>query len=634
MAENRLFDDLCTPEVMKIGWHLAQYDSRDDFFADPVEYADFASNLTERLRFLVEEVKALRYRPRDLLNIDVPKSGLSVRPGNVLPIEESVVLHAIVYLLAPKIDPKLSPQVYSYRLHPDWKKRVAKGKSLFREDDKEIPFLRKQTIRKFDPIEPWYTAWPEFDRARREAVSEEGYSHLTKTDITSYFENIDLRVLETQLRAFVPTENHLIQILMRVLESWTRVTSAGVSVGRGIPQGNDVSSFLGNAYLRPLDAALDAFCRQHHATWFRYVDDVDVYSESYATARDAVFAINQGLRGLHLNLQGSKTIIHSDDELAHELDNSEGQQLDTAWEKLQKLDVRNPKHFGAVRTILDGLAPLAKPFLTRPGAKLGSKESRTFRRLMTIFGRAGEPDFRPAAVAALRDLPELRLLRKTLTYLGQLPLQDHESICEELVAMLEENLFPIPYQAAAVLERLRFLHPCQPAEFGRRIRKYAFSRKRDWSVRQKAAEALAAFPGQMRSFEALATKLLRDDHPWVRRAGCVLLTRGNVQFVRDQTNRLIYHPDPHISRLAIFWSRHLGDETFALEAIARMKKSRPSKDNYLRQLAQLWLLRASPHVEVVRALRLYVRDAKRDGSGKLDWQFDHLEQATLWVATA
>lgn len=114
-AADTLFHKLCTPSVMNIGWHLAQLDSRDDFLSDPAHYSDFASTLSERLAFLVEEIKQRRYRPRNLLDVEVPKSGLSVRPGNVLPIEESIVLHAIMYLIAPRLDPHLESGVYSYR---------------------------------------------------------------------------------------------------------------------------------------------------------------------------------------------------------------------------------------------------------------------------------------------------------------------------------------------------------------------------------------------------------------------------------------------------------------------------------------------------------------------------------------
>ena len=226
MANDQLFRLLCTPEVLKVGWHLAQSDSRDDFVLDPVGYADFASSLSERLEHLAEEVESNRYRPRHLLDIDIPKSGLSVRPGNVLPIEEAVLLHAIVYLLAQKLDGALAKGVYSYRLHKDWVKRVKRGQSLFHEGGNEIPFLKDKTIRKIDPIEPWYTAWPDFDAQTARAFTELGCTHLTKTDITAYFENVDLGILEAEVRSLLRRdEDAIVETLFRILSGWTRVTS-------------------------------------------------------------------------------------------------------------------------------------------------------------------------------------------------------------------------------------------------------------------------------------------------------------------------------------------------------------------------------------------------------------------------
>ena len=159
MVDDLLFADLCKPEVLKLGWHLAHLDSRDDFVSDSIAYEDFASQLTERLIHLVEEVRNRRYRPRYLLEVDIPKSGLSVRPGNVLPIEESTILHAIIYLLAPTLDRRLSENVFSHRLHQNWKIRIKKGRDLFRDDRIELPFLKGKTIRALNPLEPWYQNW-------------------------------------------------------------------------------------------------------------------------------------------------------------------------------------------------------------------------------------------------------------------------------------------------------------------------------------------------------------------------------------------------------------------------------------------------------------------------------------------
>src|ERR1051325_4518919 len=116
MANDQLFRRLCDPDLIQIGWHLAHGDSRDDFATDPFSYADYAFLKADRFRFIVEQLQHHRYRVGRLTEIDIPKTGLSVRPGNILPIEEATILNAIVYLIAPKIDPKIREEVYSYRL--------------------------------------------------------------------------------------------------------------------------------------------------------------------------------------------------------------------------------------------------------------------------------------------------------------------------------------------------------------------------------------------------------------------------------------------------------------------------------------------------------------------------------------
>ena len=243
MTQNRLFKHLCCKETMLTGWYLAQADSRDNFILDPIGHVDFASSLDERLKHLIEQVQAYRYRPRHLLDIDIPKSGLSVRHGNVLPLEESILLHAITYLLAPILDKKLDDSVYSYRLHPDWKKRIKKRDSMFRESKIEFPFLKRATIRSISPFDAWYERWPEFEKAAFSACTHEGYTHLTKTDITAYFENIDLRCWKRRydhcsgvkrtrsfnfFSVFLTDGPHY----KHWYTNWT-----------GIPQGNEVSSF-------------------------------------------------------------------------------------------------------------------------------------------------------------------------------------------------------------------------------------------------------------------------------------------------------------------------------------------------------------------------------------------------------
>jgi hypothetical protein len=635
MRNDLLFRSLCTNEAMKIGWHLAESDSRDDFLSDPIGYADFASSLTERLQHLVEEIRSQRYRPRHLTEVEVPKSGLSVRPGNVLPIEESTVLHAITYLLAPHLDPKLANEVFSYRLHDDWKRRVAKGKSLFRDDDRELPFLKGKTIRKFDPIESWYSAWPEFQTARANAFKVEGYTHMTKTDITSYFENIDLRLLESQLQSLLPRENKLLSVLMRILEAWTRVTSTGIPVGRGIPQGNDASSFLANLYLLPMDKALATFCRKRNAKWSRYVDDVEVYAHSYVDARDVVFVINSELRALHLNLQGSKTNVLFGARLKKELDDSELQILDAAWTVIEKLDCKAITNQRKITTVLSSVRPIISNFrrrLPESVRNLTPKQNRIFRRAMTIYGRCGRPWLKTAAFSALEELPEYRMLKKCLRYLSQLSYSEHDEIVERLFGLLDRDVLAIPYQAAMVLDTLRWLHPRNPKGIGSRIRQFWFRRGRhDWLIKQKTAEAIATFPYLQRHAASLAHTFLGDANPWVRRAACVLLARADVQTVRQRVKTLLFHPDRNVSRLALLWSRYIGDREYSMSEIARMKHGNVNDHNFIFRLPTIWILRCNPDRDVVFSLRQYLEFYTKSKSEKVKWQVRALNSLTEWA---
>ena len=91
-----------------------------------------------------------------------------------MPIQDRVVLSAIILLIAPELDKKLPETVFSWRVKnplPDNKK------SIFRETDiTDLPFLKKETIRReFDPFEGWYLLWPEFYEKTRKVFKEDDY---------------------------------------------------------------------------------------------------------------------------------------------------------------------------------------------------------------------------------------------------------------------------------------------------------------------------------------------------------------------------------------------------------------------------------------------------------------------------
>ncbi|MGP0630589.1 reverse transcriptase domain-containing protein [Nitrospina sp. 32_T5] len=628
MGQDSLFNDLCKPDVMRIGWYLAQGDSRDDFVSDPIGHADFALNLDERLQHLVEQVQTFRYRPHHLLEVDVPKTGLSVRPGNVLPIEEASLLHAIVYLLAPYLDKRLDDSVFSYRLHPNFKQRLRKRKSLFREAEIEFPFLKKETLRSISPFDAWYELWPEFEAKSIKACTEEGFTHLTKTDITAYFENIDLRLLENQIRSLLKKEeDKILQVLFRVLEGWTRVTSSGTPIERGIPQGNEVSSFLGNLYLIPLDRALNKFCTRNDARWFRYVDDVKVFTKSEQHAREVVFIINETLRTLHLNLQGSKTEILSEEDLRNEIDNSELQSVDVAIEVVRKLNPKLSSDRKLITRELVQLNHIKSQFtagLPKNIESLNGKKNRLFRRLMTLFSICSRPQMRNAALMAISHLPDIRVLNKSLSYISSLEMKHHDWAVDELFQILEKDQLPFPYQAAIVLETISRLNPSNPNQISSRIRRFALVQRRDWIVVQKGLECIMAYPYRDDHSLSLANKFLRHEHPMVRRAACVLLSRSPREKLKVRLNDLIYHADPGTNRLALFFLRFTQDESFVIKELVKMQKGNKNEFAFQRSLPTLYAMVANNKREVALKVREYIESIPKTRSAKINWQINNL----------
>lgn len=636
MAQNEMFKRLCRPETINIGWHLAQNDSRDDFVTDPIGHSDFASNLRDRLSHLIEEVQNDRYRPRFLLEIDIPKSGLSVRPGNVLPIEEATLLHSIVYLLAPLMDKALQKSVYSYRLHPEWNKRAQRGESLFRELDIEIPFLKRTTTRSINPFEAWYERWPAFEKDACLAYTSEGFTHLTKTDITAYFENIDLRILELQMRSLLKREEEKIfQLLFRILEGWTRITSTGSPIGRGIPQGCEVSSFLANLYLIPLDRELNQFCQRNNGKWFRYVDDVKVFTKSEKNARRAVFEINEALRRLHLNLQGSKTKILSGEDLRIELEDGNFEVVNSVSKKLRPLDPLKRSDSPKITQVLIPLRPMVSRFnkgLPQCVKNLREKENRLFRRLLTTYGYAKRNRLQKAALAALRELPDLRILKKTLIYLSNLQYSTHDNSLNSILKLVLDDQFPFPYQVAMVFEAVENFHPKSNKGIVPKIRRYIRS-QRDWVVIQKALEAIMTFPYDANHIKTIVNQYIFHEHPLVRRATCMLLTRAPKSFVKNQLGGLIYNPDPGLNRMALYFYRFIEDQATALKDLARIKKGSDSDIVFIRTLPRYYAIAKSESEQVASSLFDFLKARQKSKSSKVQWHVDQLLRLTGWPNT-
>ena len=514
--------------LLKKAWHLARSDSRTDFIQDPLMYNDFALNLGKNLYDISIALKEERYHPNPLRFIDVPKSTLSVRPGSITSIEDRIVLFAIIYLIAPKLDKKLPDTVYSYRL----KKKFDK-KSLFKDlEILKYPFLKKKTIQKhIEILEPWYGQWPKFIEESVYAFEEEGYKFLTVSDITAYFENINLRILRDILLKHLPHEQKLLNLLCSILEYWTWPAVHGLSIDRGIPQGNEVSSFLGNIYLLPLDETFTNFAKKKDIKYFRYMDDVKIFSKEESVAREVVFVMNNALRKLHLNIQGSKTVILKEKEIYEDL-------LDPRLEKVNKIIKNIQANLDYLSSedrdaYINSLKQQYKKIKHR-SKLIHGKDLRLYRRLITGFTLLKSSYMVNSLLKQLTLNPDERLIGKAVVYLKHFP-KSCAKIEKSLLAFLNSSINLFPYQEARIIELLRTLK-CFSKESISYAKKCLRSKQKHWYVKVQSALLLANLDLQVRTLNFLEKMYKQENNILVKRS----LIKGLCQLEKEKLREFIF----------------------------------------------------------------------------------------------
>jgi len=553
-----LYNKLSDMSLLRRAWHLARNDSRTDFMYDPYRFSDFAFRLDDHLKGIARSLKLETYHPRPLLTIDVPKSSLSVRPGSVLSIEDKIVMFAIACLIAPLLDKKLPDSVYSWRV-----KKKNKKKELF--GDHEIlkyPFLKRTTIQKrVDFIEPWYGVWPQFIKRIEVTYEKEGYRFMVASDIAAYFENIDLGLLRDLLLHYLPRQPRIINFLINILEYWTwPVVHGGLST-RGIPQGNGVSSFLGNIYLLPMDEAFKQFCRRCDVKYLRYMDDVKVMSKDMRTARDSLFLMNDKLRELRLNIQGAKTRILQDREIQEELFDDRLDRVNAVIGDIQKRIRVSPNE-------REDFARRLKAELNKVKGRRGvirNKDLRLFRRLITGFTLIRHSDMVRIVLDQLERNPDSRLLNSAVRYLRS-QNRNLKTICDRISTFLIEDKLLFPYQESHCLMVLRYQRDLT-SELWKEAKKRLRRKREQWYVRQWAAQLISLKQLTKREMDSLRRLAFEEDNTEVKRALLQALAQLPKEDLISLSKELLYETDQKIHRLGRYFDGMLSDKEKAEKQI-------------------------------------------------------------------
>ena len=258
------YEDICSVETLRMAWEqIKAKGGPDSLLVDVFENIDYEFDLNRNLGVISRRLRTRRYRPRPVRHIPTTKGGGLTRPVVTLSLDDAIVSQAIIYKLAPYLDKRLISGVFSMR---------ATGKAK-------------------KPFRGWYRDWPKYQKKLQGMLDD---SWLVISDITGYFDNIDLRILKEQLLRLEHVDSDIVDLVLFVLESWMFRQLYGMPIGRGIPQADlDFPQALSNFFLYEHDRRMDKFT---DGKYIRWVDDMNIVVGSELEGKRVIRELEESLK--------------------------------------------------------------------------------------------------------------------------------------------------------------------------------------------------------------------------------------------------------------------------------------------------------------------------------------------------
>ena len=584
MAKNTFYKKILSKDNLIRAWDHVRYDTINDFAPDCFGYDDVGANINELIKIIHDGLSSDNYQALPLKHVDVPKSTLAVRPGSVPEIEDRLVSYAIMNIIAPKIDKEISDTVYSFRVKKDYEE----SKSGLFEERKEIPYLKKKTLRRIALIEDWFYEWHEFHEVSKRLYEEEGYDFLSISDVSSYFENIHHELLREQLLGLLPNEQKVVNLLMEILDRWVWKSGTLRRLGRGIAQGNDVSSFLGNLFLMPLDERFEEYSKTHDIKYIRYVDDIKIFSKSEDVAREVLFVMNNALRDLYLNVQGSKTQILKGKEIEKELVPPGMEELNEIIHNIENaIEKYKDKLSSQIKKVFENeLKSIFKEHLEEKD--WGKLEQRLFSRLLTGFKYIESRAAVERCFTEIRENPDAGMNARIISYLKLFP--NDENISKSVADFLLSDINKFEYQEAHLFLLFRYLNKI-PEELFDHMYNIVFDEEKNWFNRSAALVAMGSTKLSSKILKELRSLYEKESNTDVKRVIALCLSQLNRNDLIAFTRELRGELNNHLTSIGNYYEKVLfNKDNLAQELISKTKDKPTGTDFYKEHFYTFYLL--------------------------------------------
>lgn len=251
---------------------------------DPVMYPFIEAIDTIGDAFFIAMERYLRsgiYKSEKASHIFYPKDNYGMRPVALMSLIDRIIYQAI-----------LNPKILGYKIDSQLQDKLCLSHRVNLEENKDRYLINYKEL------------WDELVDRQRVAF-EEGFVWKIELDVQGYYENIIHSKLNDKLKnEFGIKDEGLLRVLQEILLAQCEYTE----LPKSVPQGLWASDVLANVYLNSLDVFSSSFIQENKIRYFRYVDDICIFTKTRegALAITEKFAYFLRREGLNVN---SKTAV-------------------------------------------------------------------------------------------------------------------------------------------------------------------------------------------------------------------------------------------------------------------------------------------------------------------------------------
>lgn len=518
---------------------------------DPLDYLDFEVNLHAELAAIEENIKRGNYFPkRPQVHFAPKKNGIS-RPTVTLAIEDAIVYRFCL----EQMDAELIEVTRQKNIHGG-----VMASPVPEPEDGEY-------------YEKWFDDWMEHNKAVHEALSTK--SHIATTDISSYFDNVNLQSLIELLRRYVPEKPNLVDFLSFFVSNVKLRYGYSTTLDTGLVQDDtDCSRILAYFYLHTHDTRMIDHARKINADYFRYVDDMNIVVCSETDAKLSLKILTDSLRKLGLTASIEKTQINTSSDAIKLMKKTENEQLTTLDNKITYALNYNED----LDSLKEALEKCYKEMIN-DGCSIENSWIKLLRRFYTLASRLQLDFLMDDAEEHILRFPDLIATGKLQRYiLVNMSSDKIPAVIDIIIEYLdsEENLYP---QAETMLIELLASLDLEaiPAESKKKIIEWSEGRfdneKSLLSDYAKGINALLLYKADKSNNERIAQVYLsnQDFSEYQRKClALVSLTVNNETLLKKVKRKTRMNVNPSMKRLIGF-----------VDGLPDYKNAKPIK-NYLK----------------------------------------------------